>query len=132
MSATEANAEAAIRALFARYAEAFDDADADAVTSLFAWPATIWQFDAGHVFQDADDLAENIEALLEVFDAAGIVVTTPDIRDIRVADAAAFAAVAWRQDDQAGEAVHEFTCSYLLIERDGDWRIATVVNEAAD
>ena len=50
------DAESDIRALFSAYAAGFDDADAEAVTALFAWPATIWQFGAGHVFEDAEEL----------------------------------------------------------------------------
>jgi ketosteroid isomerase-like protein len=123
--------EAEIRDLFAAYAAGFDDADAAAVTNLFAWPATIWQLGEGHVFEDSDELAENVDLLIDVFDEAGIVLTTPDVRDIRVAGATAFASVAWRQEDEAGEALHEFTCQYLLLHRDGAWRIATVVNEPA-
>jgi ketosteroid isomerase-like protein len=120
-----------IRALFSAYAAGFDDADAEAVTALFAWPAVIWQFGAGHVFADADELAENVEALLDVFDEAGIVTTTPEIAAISVAGASAFASVVWRQEDGEGEVLHEFTCGYLLLNLDGAWRIATVVNEAA-
>ena len=126
---TERDGEADIRALFEAYGAGFDDADAEAITGLFAWPATIWQFGKGHVFEGAEDLAENIEALMDVFDEAGIVVTTPDLRDVRVAGASVFARVAWRQEDESGEPLHEFTCNYMLIEQDGAWRIATVVNE---
>ena len=128
MSASEV--ESQIRELFAAYAAGFDDADASAVTALFAWPATIWQFGEGHVFEDAEELTENVEALIDVFDEAGIVITTPEVRDIRIAGATAFANVAWRQEDNAGEPLHEFTCLYLLLRRDGAWRIATIVNEA--
>ena len=120
---------AEIRRLFADYAAGFDDADAEAITELFAWPATIWQFGEGHLFEDEDELAENVEALMDVFDDAGIVLTTAEVQELRQVGAAAFASVAWRQEDQAGEALHEFTCHYMLVNRNGAWRIATVVNE---
>jgi ketosteroid isomerase-like protein len=125
---------AEIRTLFATYAAGFDDADAEAITALFAWPATIWQFGEGHLFEDEDELAENVEALMDVFDGAGIVLTTADVRDIRQAGTAAFATVDWRQEDEAGEVLHEFTCHYMLIRQHGGWRIAAVINEpeAAD
>ena len=122
--------DAGIRELFTAYGAGFDDADATAISDLFAWPATIWQFGEGHVFEDAEELEENVEALIDVFNDAGIVLTTPDIREIRMAGGAAFADVAWRQENEAGEALHEFTCSYMLVSQDGEWRIATVVNEA--
>ena len=99
------------------------------MTALFAYPATIWQLGEGHVFDDAEELAENIEALIDVFEEAGIVLTTPDVREVREAGGAAFASVLWRQEDDTGEVLHEFACHYLLIDRDGAWRIATVVNE---
>ena len=122
-------AKADIQKLFAAYGAGFDDADVDAVTDLFAWPATIWQFGSGHVFEDPEDLAENIEALMDVFEDAGIVLTTPSLREVRVAGSAAFASVAWRQEDEAGDALHEYACQYMLLDHDGHWRIATVVNE---
>ena len=125
MSATDAE----IRALFDAYGAGFDDADASAVVALFAYPALIWQLGEGHVFEDEEELGENVEALIDVFDQAGIVVTVPEIRELRIAGAAAFATVAWRQEDSAGEALHEFTCHYMLVETDGAWRIASVVNE---
>jgi ketosteroid isomerase-like protein len=124
------DAEADICALFAAYGAGFDDADAEAVTRLFAWPTTIWQFGKGHVFEDAADLAENVEALIDVFDEAGIKTTTPEVKEIRIAGAAAFAVVIWRQRDDAGELLHEFSCQYLLLSEEGFWRIATIVNEA--
>src|SRR3712207_4399265 len=127
---SDRQAETEIRELFAAYGAGFDDADAEAVADLFAWPATIWQFAVGHVFEEPDDLAENIEALINVFDEAGIVLTTPAVRDVRIAGAAAFASVDWRQDDEAGEVLHEFRCHYALINGDRGWRIATVVNES--
>jgi ketosteroid isomerase-like protein len=125
-------AEADICALFAAYGAGFDDADAEAVTRLFAWPATIWQFGKGHIFEDAADLAENVEALIDVFDEAGIKTTTPEVREVRPAGAAAFADVVWRQSDDAGELLHEFSCQYLLVNEGGGWRIATIVNETPD
>jgi len=123
-------AKADIQKLFAAYGAGFDDADAQAITDLFAYPATIWQFGEGHIFEDEDDLAENVEALMDVFDKAEIVLTIPEVRESRVAGAAAFASVAWRQENSEGEPLHEFTCHYMLIAEDGGWRIATVVNEA--
>ncbi len=123
-------AKADIQRLFAAYGAGFDDADAAAITALFAYPATIWQFGEGHIFEDEDDLAENVEALMDVFDEAEIVLTDPEVRDSRVVGAEAFARVAWRQENSEGEPLHEFTCHYMLIAEDGGWRIATVVNEA--
>jgi hypothetical protein len=123
------DATADIHALFAAYGAGFDDADPDAVTALFAWPATIWQFGEGHVFEDEDELSENVDALMDVFDEAGIVSTTPEVKDVRVAGSAAFAHVAWRQADGAGELLHEFSCQYLLLNHDGAWRIAAILNE---
>jgi uncharacterized protein (TIGR02246 family) len=125
------NAKEDIRALFAAYAAGFDDADSEAVTELFAWPAVIWQQGQGHVFKSARELAENVEALIDLSDEAAIVSTTPDVSEIRTAGTAAFATVLWRQADEAGETLHEFTCRYLLVEREGRWRIAAVVNEEA-
>lgn len=126
------SAESEIRALFTRYAEGFDDADASAIVACFAWPATIWQFGKGHVFEDAEELAENVEMLIAVFDEAGIVLTHPEVQVISLAGAAAFASLLWRQEDDAGEVVHAFACQYLLVHEEGVWRIAAVVNEAGE
>jgi hypothetical protein len=121
-----------IRTLFAAYGTAFDDADAGAVTKLFAWPATIWQFGNGHIFANAEELAENVEALIDVFDEAGIKSTVPEVKEVWASGAAAFADVVWRQRDSDGDLLHEFTCQYLLVNEGSGWRIATVVNETAD
>ena len=126
------SAENEIHALIAAYGAGFDDANPAVVTSLFAWPATIWQLGKGHVFADAEELSENVEALIDVFDEAGIKATVPEVKEVRVAGAAAFAHVLWRQMEESGDVLNEFTCQYLLVREDGVWRIATVVNEAAD
>ena len=125
-------AESDIRSLFSAYAGGFDDADAEAVTALFVWPATIWQFGKGHVFEDAEELQENVDALIDVFDEAGIVSTEPDVKEVRIAGPSAFAAVLWRQHDDHGELLHAFSCQYLLLNHEGTWKIATIVNEEAD
>ena len=122
----------AIRALFAAYAAAFYSADTSAVTTLFTWPATIWQFGEGHVFEDATELAANIEALIDVLDEAGIGTTTAEVCEVRVAGPSAFAVVTWRQQDPDGEVLHEFGCQYFLLKQNGAWRIATVVNEEGE
>jgi len=129
---SDATDEKAVRALFAAYAAGFDDADAEAVTKLFAWPAVIWQFGEGHVFKGAEELCENVEALIDVFDEAGIVSTIPAVREVHVAGSAAFASVGWRQADESGEPLHAFACRYLLVRRDRAWKIATVVNEEVE
>ena len=123
------DATADIHALFAAYGGGFDDADPDAVTVLFAWPATIWQFGEGHVFEDEDELSENVDALMDVFDEAGIVSTTPEVKEVRVAGSTGFADVIWRQVDSPGELLHEFSCQYFLLNHGGAWRIACIVNE---
>ncbi len=125
-------AESEIRTLLAAYAAGFDDADPEAVTALFAWPATIWQLGKGNVFEDADALQENVDALIDVFDEAGIVSMRPEIETLHVAGEAAFASVLWQQHDDKSELLHEFSCQYLLVNRDGAWKIATIVNEDAE
>ena len=121
--------DAAIAGLFAAYAEALDDADADAILDLFAYPAIIWQFGKGHVFADADDLAENVEILLDAYADAGIVASEAEVGAIQAMGATAFAAVRWRQSADDGEALHEFACAYTLLLTPGGWRIAAIVND---
>ena len=119
-----------VLAVFAAYAAAFDDADAATVTDLFAYPATLWQFGRGHVFEDADDLLGNVEKLIDALDAEGVVVTTPEILALETAGAAAFARVSWTHADDTGEALMGFTASYLLVRTPGaPFRIAAVWNE---
>ena len=124
--------EEEIRNLFAAYAAGFDDADAAAVTTRFVYPATIWQGSEGLVFENAEALAKNVEALIDVFDEAGIFYTIPEVREIVVAGATGFVSVHWRQEDPDHVQLNEFACRYLLVRRDDGWRIATVVNEAVE
>jgi len=129
---SEAGDARAIRELFAAYAAGFDAADAAAVAMLFTFPLTIWQSGEGHVFADADALAGNVEAMIDVFDEAGIIFMVPEMREVFSAGDAAFASVHWRQEDPDHELLNEFVCQYFLVRQGDAWRIATVVNEAVE
>ncbi|MYZ47434.1 nuclear transport factor 2 family protein [Propylenella binzhouense] len=118
-----------IEELFAQYASGFDDADAAAIAACFAFPAVIWQLGEGHVFEDAEEIEENAEALIDVFDEAGIVLTTPETTTLLLAGGTAFATVDWRQEGQDGELLHAFRCHYTLIRHGEAWRIAVIVND---
>ncbi|MEO0636227.1 MAG: DUF4440 domain-containing protein [Pseudomonadota bacterium] len=120
-----------IAALFADYADGLNDFDADAIVDLFAFPATVWQFGKGHVFADADELLENVEALLAAFDGAGVVTSSFSIRSALQPDggSSACAAVDWTQENASGEIIHTFRCAYLLLLDDEQWFIASVINE---
>lgn len=115
--------------LFTIYGECFDDADAERMLGLFAYPVTIWQFGKGHVFLDEDELRENAEALIDAFDEAGVVVSSPDVVKIELSGNAAFAHVNWEQGDNEEEVIHAFTCRYFLLQTGDEWRIASIINE---
>ncbi|WP_417766795.1 DUF4440 domain-containing protein [Stappia sp.] len=115
--------------LFDDYLEAFEDFDAESVADCFAYPAVIWQFGKGNVFQDDEELLENIEKLFAALDKEGVVSSAFDVLSTHVEGDAGMATLAWVQSDADGEPVIEFTCHYHLI-YDGDtWRIAMIVNE---
>ena len=125
------DAEAAIETLFERYAAGFDDFDVNAITDCFRFPVTIWQSGRGNVFNDAEDLAENVEALLAVFESEEIVQSRFEIVEAAGDEGAAFAVLDWRQERDDGEAALEFRCRYALVrdERDEGWLIALAVND---
>ncbi|MEP1441623.1 MAG: nuclear transport factor 2 family protein [Hyphomicrobiales bacterium] len=120
-----------IATLFQDYADGMNDMDAEAIADLFAYPVTIWQLGQGYVFEDADDLIENIETLLNAYDQAGITYSEPEIGPTHVTKAAAFATISWRQEDETGEVIHAFHCDYTLVKKHSDWLIANIVNEQA-
>ncbi|MEM8839394.1 MAG: nuclear transport factor 2 family protein [Pseudomonadota bacterium] len=117
--------------LFQDYADAMNDLDAEAVADLFVFPVTIWQLGKGYVFDDADELIENIETLLDVFEEAGVIYSEPQIGPVHVTKTAAFASVSWRQQDDIGEVIHSFHCDYTLVKADNRWLITHIVNEQA-
>ncbi|MEX6506123.1 hypothetical protein [Jiella sp. M17.18] len=125
----------AVDAVFRSYAEGFDDFDTDRIVDCFAFPATIWQAGRGNVFTDAEDLAENVDALLDVFEREEIVRSSYDVLQAVLSGPAAFVTLAWRQEREDGEAALEFTCHYTLhrehwdTEEPGDWRIVLAINE---
>ncbi|MCB8840573.1 hypothetical protein [Aurantimonas sp. VKM B-3413] len=127
--------DAALAAVFTDYAEGFDDFDAARILDCFAFPATIWQMGKGNVFLDAEELGENVEALLAVFEREEIVRSTYRVRSAATAGAAAFVTLDWRQEREGGDAALEFTCHYTLIRQvagegePGDWLIALAVND---
>lgn len=132
MSATTPETEDEIAALFENYAAGFDDFDADAVAGCFAYPCTIRQFGKDNVFADREELLENIEALLSVYENEEIVHSAFEIGALRIEGASASARLTWRQEREDGEAALEFSCRYALIDSPEGWRIATIFNEDPD
>lgn len=120
-----------IATLFQDYADGMNDMDAEAIADLFAYPVTIWQLGKGYVFEDTDDLIENIETLLDAYDKAGVTYSEPEIGPTHVTKAAAFATISWRQQDEMGEVIHAFHCDYTLVKQHSDWLITNIVNEQA-
>ncbi|NBN64265.1 DUF4440 domain-containing protein [Microvirga tunisiensis] len=121
--------EEGIAALFEDYLAGFNDADADAIIDCFALPATIWQMDKGYVFDDEEDLAENIETLIEALDKEDVSFSEFDVVSAHISGTTALVTLDWRQESADGESIFEFTCHYHLV-FDGDmWRIAMIVNE---
>jgi ketosteroid isomerase-like protein len=125
------DAEAAIESLFEAYAAGFDDFDAEAIIACFQFPVTIWQSGRGNVFDDEEELAENVEALLAVFEREEIVQSRFEIVEAAGDGGAAFAVLDWRQERDDGDAALEFRCRYALVrdEAGKGWRIALAVND---
>ena len=121
----------ALESLFRAYAEGFDDFDLPKVLDCFAYPVTIWQLGKGTVFADANEFAENVEALFEVFESEEIARSDFSVLEAHSSGNAAFVALAWRQERSDGEMATEFRCRYALRRNDlsGHWLIALVINE---
>ena len=121
--------EDGIAGLFDDYLTGFNDSDADALIDCFHLPATIWQMDKGYVFDDEEDLAENIEALLDALDKENISFSEFSVVSAHISGTTALVTLDWHQESADGESVFEFTCHYHLIFDGDDWRIAMIVNE---
>jgi ketosteroid isomerase-like protein len=122
-------AEEAIAQLFDDYQSGFNDYDIDRICDCFALPAIIWQHEKGHVFNDDEELIENIEALLKALEKEGVSHSDFHVASSHVSGSAALVTLDWTQETSDGEAVFEFTCHYQLIQDDADWMIAGIVNE---
>lgn len=125
---TDFDPETEIEALIETYGAGFDDYDPEAVTACFAYPAVIWQSGKGHVFADAEEMTENVDALFKAYEEAGIVTSAFDLRDLAISDDSAVATVDWEAEDGDGIVVMEFSASYHLIHRGDRWQIAMIVN----
>lgn len=125
---SEFDPEAEIETLIDSYAAGINDHDIDAVLDCFAYPAVIWQFGKGHVFADAEEMAENVRAVLKLYDQAGAVLSTPTITEVSVHGETAIVTVEWDQEDTDGEAVFDFACHYHLVLDGPEWRIAMLTN----
>ncbi len=121
-----------IEGLFSSYAAGFDDFDEEAVAELFTYPVVIWQQGQGYVFDDDEELLENIEALLEVFENEEIVQSEFTIEDLHISANVALARVAWQQMREGGEDALAFRAHYQLLRDEDGWVIASVVNEDDD
>ena len=119
----------AIDVLFRDYAAGFDDFDAEVIADCFTYPVTIWQLGKGNVFHDRDELLENIEALLDVFEKEEIVHSEFEILSHSASGPTALATLSWRQERESGEAALAFICHYALMQGEDGPRIALVVNE---
>ncbi len=123
------DAEEAIAQLFDDYQSGFDDYDIEQICDCFALPAVIWQHDKGHVFNDEDELVENIEALLNALEKEGVTHSEFQVVSSHVSGSAALVTLDWVQATDTGEPVLEFTCHYQLIQDGAEWLIAGVINE---
>ncbi|WP_083592915.1 nuclear transport factor 2 family protein [Aurantimonas sp. 22II-16-19i] len=121
----------AVERLFQRYVEGFDDFDTEKVLDCFAYPVTIWQLGKGTVFADSDELAENVEALFEVFEHEEIAHSSFHVVEATSWSNAALVALSWTQERRDGDVAMEFECRYALRRNDlsGEWLIALVINE---
>ncbi|MBN9669348.1 nuclear transport factor 2 family protein [Roseibium aggregatum] len=128
-SGPNGDAEEAIAALFDDYQAGFNDYDVDRICDCFAMPAIIWQHDKGHVFNDEEELIENIEALLKALEKEGVSHSDFQVVSSHVSGSAALVTLDWSQETADGEAVFEFTCHYQLIQDGSDWVIGGVINE---
>ncbi|MCP1198551.1 hypothetical protein [Notoacmeibacter sp. MSK16QG-6] len=104
-----------IAALFDAYRDGFDDFDAETIVDCFAFPVTIWQFGKGNVFNEPDDLLENIDALLDVLGREEIASSDYEIKNCEIAGSTAFATIDWTQSRADGEEAWRFTCHYTLL-----------------
>ncbi|CTQ55809.1 hypothetical protein LP7551_04356 [Roseibium album] len=122
-------AETAIAQLFDDYQAGFNDYDADRICDCFALPAVIWQHEKGHVFNDEEELVENIEALLKALGKEEVTHSDFHVASSHVSGSAALVTLDWSQETSDGEAVFEFTCHYQLIQDGDHWVIAGIYNE---
>ncbi|MEP3429292.1 MAG: DUF4440 domain-containing protein [Roseibium sp.] len=128
-ASSNGDAEVVIAQLFDDYQAGFNDYDADRVCDCFALPAVIWQHEKGHVFNNEDELLENIEALLKALEKEGVSHSDFQVVSSHVSGSTALVTLDWTQESSDGEAVLEFTCHYQLMQNGSDWVIACIVNE---
>lgn len=121
-----------VKEVIATYGAGLDDFDSDRILDLFQFPLVIWQFGKGHVFEDEDDLAENVDALFKVFEREKVAQSVPTVRECVVTGDRALAEVDWEHLDATGEPVFGFSIGYFLVKDSGEWFIATVVNDEPD
>ncbi len=115
--------------LFDNYADGYEDYDTARISDCFAFPCVVWQLDAGHVFKDKVELIENIDALLEVHREHYVTSSIYEVVSSHISGSTASVSLDWQQEDDEGEVVFDFTCHYLLINIEGAWKIASIVNE---
>lgn len=122
-------ATTAIAQLFDDYQAGFNDYDADRICDCFALPTVIWQHEKGHVFNDEDELLENIEVLLKALEKEEVTHSDFHVASSHVSGSSALVTLDWSQESPDGEAVFEFTCHYQLIQDGEIWVIAGIYNE---
>ncbi|WP_310620971.1 YybH family protein [Flexibacterium corallicola] len=125
----ENDVELALAELFDRYADGYDDYDVNGILSCFTYPIVVWQLGDGHVFADRDELIENLEALLEAHRENGVVQSVYEFVSSHVSGSTAYVTLDWQQEDEDGETVFDFTCHYVLMLFDNEWKVISIINE---
>lgn len=121
--------EQVIVQFFDDYQVGFNDYDIEWICDCFVLFIIIWQYDKGYVFNDDEELIENIEVFLRVLEKEGVSYFEFQVVFSYVSGFLVLVILDWIQEDVDGELVFEFICYYQLFQDGMDWMIVGIVNE---
>jgi hypothetical protein len=116
---------AAAQAFFARYRDAFDALDGDAVAGFYDLPCAISQAGATTVWSEREAVADNMRRLCALYRSRGYQRAEFELGHVEpMGEASGFVHVHWRIVCAGGED-QRFSTGYTLL-RKHDWKIAHV------
>jgi hypothetical protein len=112
---------------FHRYAEAWNAADAEVLSTFFAVPYLIATKNSTTFYETVSESVANIETLILSYTAQGVVSRWPIDIDVNpLPDEAAAVQLKWRLSGLADQVIAEVPTAYTLTSEEGVWQIVAV------
>jgi hypothetical protein len=126
----EPSDEEAIRARLRNYLSVFEKGDAEAYADQFVFPAAIWANGAWTGVPDREACLALVRGYhAQVRHIGGVSGRILEMKVIELLPRVAVNQLRYQRIGADGRVVESVKANYLMLEQDGDWRIATIAGQ---